>query len=139
MIGKVIKINISKERGVVKDSVESVEVIENFGLKDDGHAGDWDNQVSIFPIEALTKVPDSMKDEVSLGGFTENFTIEGIALEDLNIGVRLKIGQAEIEIKSIGKEVFKEHDRHYIVSREGRFGRVIKSGIVRIDDEVNVI
>ena len=114
-------------------------MIENFGVKGDGHAGDWDNQVSVFPIEALEKVPKDMKKEVNQGGFTENFTIEGIALEQLNIGVSLKIGQAEIEIKSIGKEVFKEHDRHYIVSREGRFGRVIKSGLIKIGDEIKII
>ncbi len=139
MTGRVLRININKERRVIKDSVESVEVIENFGVKGDGHAGDWDNQVSVFPIEALEKVPKDMKKEVNQGGFTENFTIEGIALEQLNIGVSLKIGQAEIEIKSIGKEVFKEHDRHYIVSREGRFGRVIKSGLIKIGDEIKII
>ena len=139
MTGRVLRINISEQRGVIKDSVESVEVIENFGLKGDGHAGEWDKQVSVFPVEALEKVPKHMKEEVDLGGFTENFTIEGIDLVKLNTGVKLKIGEAEIEVKSIGKETFKEHDRHYIVSREGRFGRVIKSGLVRVGDEVTII
>lgn len=139
MTGQILRINISKERGVIKDSVESIEVIENFGLKGDGHAGEWDKQVSIFPVEALKKVPEDMKEEVDLGGFTENFTIEGIDLVKLNKGIKLKIGEAEIEIKSIGKEVFKEHDRHYIVSREGRFGKVIKSGLVRVGDKVTII
>lgn len=138
-MGKVVRINISEERGVIKDSVESVEVIENFGLKGDGHAGDWDMQVSVFPLEGLENVPDDMKEEVEAGGFTENFTIEGLALEELTVGTNLAIGQAEIEIMTIGKDVFKEHDRHYIVSREGRFGRVIKGGIVKVGDSVSTI
>ena len=138
-MGKVLKINISEKRGVIKTSVDSVEVIENFGLKGDGHGGDWDNQVSIFPVEALKKVPDEMKQEVKAGGFTENFTIEGLDLEELSVGRRLIIGQAEIEIKSIGKDIFKDHDRHYIVSREGRFGKVKKGGMVRVGDSVSII
>ena len=138
-MAKVIRINISEKRGVEKDSVNSVEVIENFGLKGDGHAGDWDMQVSVFPIEALANVPDHMKEEVEAGGFTENFTIEGLALKELSVGSRLSIGQAEIEIKCIGKDIFKEHDRHYIVSREGRFGKVLKGGTVKVGDSVNIV
>ena len=138
-MARLLRINISEKKGVIKTSVDSVEVIENFGLKGDGHGGDWDNQVSIFPVEALKKVPDEMKEEVKAGGFTENFTIEGIDLEDLSVGRRLIIGQAEIEIKSIGKDIYKEHDRHYIVSREGRFGKAIKGGMVKVGDGVSII
>lgn len=137
-MAKVLRINVSEKRGVIKDSVDLVEVIENFGLKGDGHGGDWDMQVSVFPIEALANVPDDMKEEVEAGGFTENFTIEGLPLEELTIGTKLIIGQAEIEIICIGKDIFKEHDRHYIVSREGRFGKVIKGGPVKVGDNVSI-
>lgn len=139
MTGKVLRININKDRGVIKNSVKSVDLIEDFGVEGDGHAGDWENQISIFPIEALERVPESMKEEVSRGGYTENFTIEGLSLESLTVAKKLRIGEAEIEIYKIGKDVFKEHDRHYIVSREGRFGKVIKSGKVEIGDKVFII
>lgn len=139
MSGKVIKININKDRGTIKNSVDSVKLLENWGVEGDGHAGDWENQVSIFPIEALEKVPESMKEEVAGGGYTENFTIEGISLEELTVGTKLRVGEAEVEIYKIGKDTFKEHDRHYIVSREGRFGKVLKSGKVSVADEVHII
>ena len=139
MIGKVKRINISQERGVIKDSVESVEVLENWGLEGDGHVGNWECQVSIFPLEALERVPEEMKEEVMNGGYTENFSIEGLPLEELRIGTVLKVGQAEIEIYRIGKDIFKEHDRHYIVSREGRFGKVLKGGSVSVGDEIYII
>lgn len=138
-MGKVLSINISKQRGVEKTPVNQINVIEGWGLEGDGHGGNWDKQVSVFPIEALVKIPENMFDEVNNGGYTENFTISGIELNKLAVGKTLKIGESEILICHIGKEQFKEHNRHYIVSREGRFGKVIKGGIVKIGDSVRVI
>ena len=137
-MGKVLSINISAVKGIVKDSVEEVNVIENWGLEGDAHAGDWDRQVSIFPVEALVKVPEHKKEEVLEAGYTENFTVSGIPLEDLQAGVTAKIGEAEIFIHQIGKE-HKEFGRPYIVSREGRFGRVVKGGKVKVGDEIKVL
>ncbi len=57
MPGKIISINIGAKKGIEKDSVEEIMVIENWGLEGDAHGGDWDRQVSVFPIEALDKVP----------------------------------------------------------------------------------
>ena len=34
------------------------------GIEGDGHTGAWDRQVSIFPIEALEKVPSDKIEEV---------------------------------------------------------------------------
>lgn len=134
-MGKVLSVNISNVKGIVKDSVEEVNVIENWGLEGDAHSGDWDRQVSIFPVEALVKVPEHKREEVLTAGYTENFTITGIQLEDLMAGAIVKIGEAEIKIFQVGKE-YKEYGRPYIVSREGRFGRVIKGGKVKVGDEV---
>jgi MOSC domain-containing protein YiiM len=137
-MGKVLSINISAIKGIVKDSVEEVNVIENWGLEGDAHAGDWDRQVSIFPVEALAKVPEHKKKEVLEAGYTENFTVSGIPLESLQAGQTVKIGEAEILIHQIGKE-HKEYGRPYIVSREGRFGRVVKGGKVKVGDEIKVL
>ena len=135
-MGKVISINISEKRGIEKTSVSEVGVLVGWGLKGDAHGGDWDRQVSILPIETEAKVPPEKKDEVLKGGYTENFTIEGISPEKLSVGKRLRIGEAEVVILYIGKEQFKEQGRPYLVSREGRFGKVLKSGKVKNGDEV---
>lgn len=50
----------------------------------------------------------------------------------------MKVGEAEIEILYIGKDKFKEKGRPYIISREGRFGRVRRGGTVRVGDLVEV-
>jgi len=136
--GEVISINISEKRGTEKKQVPEANLIAGFGVEGDAHGGDWDRQISIFPVEALVKVPEEKKEEVLNGGYTENITIQGLSLEDLSIGSRVKIGSAEVDILHIGKDEYKEHGRPYIVSREGRFGRVVKSGKISIGDQVHV-
>lgn len=138
-MGKVISLNISEKRGTEKTQVSSVNVIEGFGIEGDAHAGNWDRQISILPIEAMSKVPSNKMEEVKNGGFTENITISGISIDDLNIGTVIQIGEVVIKIQHIGKEEYKEHGRPYIVSREGRFGVVIKGGKINIDDFVKTI
>jgi hypothetical protein len=54
-MGKVISLNISEKRGVEKTQVFSVNVIKGFGLEGDAHAGNWDRQISLLPIDALEK------------------------------------------------------------------------------------
>jgi MOSC domain-containing protein YiiM len=97
-MGKVVSLNISDERGTEKRQVSCVNVIESFGIEGDAHAGNWDRQVSIFPIEALEKVPKEKIEEVNNGGFTENITISGIPLEDQIVGALVRVGEAIIKI-----------------------------------------
>lgn len=138
-MGKVLSIYVGKARGIEKTRVDSVKIIEGWGLEGDAHGGDWDRQVSIFPIEALEKVPADKTEDVLQGGFSENFIISGIPLEDLGVNKILKIGEARIKIIYIGKEELKEHGRNYIVSREGRFGKVVRGGRVNDGDDVQLV
>ncbi len=138
-MGKVLALNISSVRGVDKVSVPEAEIVPGWGLKGDAHGGEWDRQVSIFPVEALSRVPADKWDEVTGGGYTENITITGLPLEDLAVGRTVKIGAtAQIKIIHIGKDKFKENGRPYIVSREGRFGVVVSGGAVKVGDTVSL-
>lgn len=138
--GTILSIHISPDRGTEKSNVDKANVLEDWGLENDGHGGKWDNQVSIFPVEALNKVPADKYDEVVNGGYTENITISGIPLEDLAAEKTVQIGDSVlIQIKRIGKTVYKEHGRPYIVSREGRFGVVKKGGPITVGDTVKVL
>lgn len=137
--GQILSINISAVKGTEKVSVDEVMVIENWGLEGDAHAGDWDKQVSVLPIEAMDKVPRDTIDEVLSGAFTENFTISGLPLDQLAVGKTLVLGDVvEVSILHLGKEEFKNSGRPYIVSREGRFGRVIRGGKVKKGDKVKI-
>jgi MOSC domain-containing protein YiiM len=136
MKGKVIAVNTAEQRGTPKKDVGAGYLREGWGLEGDAHAGAWDRQISIFPLEAMALVPPTIVPTISEDDYSENITIEGIPLEDLKIGRRLQIGEAEIRICHIGKEKPKDQGRPYIVSREGRFGTVTKSGVVKKGDHV---
>lgn len=136
MKGRVIAVNKAEERGVSKRNVGQAYLQEDWGLVGDGHAGDWDRQISILPLEAMVLMPPFIRSSISDEDYTENITIEGIPLDELGIGMKLKIGEAEVSICHIGKERPKQEGRSYIVSREGRFGKVTKSGTVKVGDPV---
>ena len=81
-------------------------------------------------------MPPDIRTTIDEGDYSENITIEGIPLAELEIGRRLRIGEAEVLICHIGKEKPKPEGRPYIVSREGRFGTVTTSGRVKVGDQV---
>ncbi|OGP81377.1 MAG: sulfurase [Deltaproteobacteria bacterium RBG_16_54_11] len=134
-MGKVIAVNKAAQRGILKSNVHEGYLREGWGLEGDAHAGVGDRQVSILPLEAMALVPPAVRATIA-DDYTENITMEGIPLDELGIGCRLRIGEAEVVICYIGKEVPKEEGRPYIVSREGRFGKVVKSGRIAIGDAV---
>jgi MOSC domain-containing protein YiiM len=136
MQGKVIAVNKAAKRGVLKKNAGEGFLREGWGLEGDAHAGAGERQVSILPLEAMVLVPPAIRTTIAADDYTENVTIEGIPLEELEIGRRLRIGEAEVVICHIGKEVPKEAGKPYIVSRQGRFGKVVKSGTVAIGDAV---
>jgi MOSC domain-containing protein YiiM len=139
-MGVVLSINKSLAKGIEKEAINEASVLEGWGIENDAHAGHGDRQVSIFPVEALEKVPIDKYNEVINGGYTENITISGLPLDQFLIDSVVQIGsEVLIEIKHIGKEKFKEHGRPYIVSREGRFGIVLKGGNIRVGDKISLL
>ena len=136
MPGKVIAVNSGAERGILKKNVGRGYLREGWGLEGDAHAGPGDRQVSILPLEAMPLIPLPIRGTIAADDYTENITIEGIPLSELTIGRHLVIGQAEVEIRHIGKETPKDAGKPYIVSRQGRFGTIVKSGEVAVGDAV---
>lgn len=139
MRGKVIAVNKAEQRGIPKKDVGAGYLREGWGLEGDAHAGAWDRQISIFPLEGMALVPPNIRPTIAEGDYSENITIEGLPLDELGIGRRLRIGEAEVVICHIGKENPKDTGRPYIVSREGRFGKVVKSGQVARGDSVTLL
>ena len=52
-MGKVMAVNISEKRGTQKVNVHTVKLIENYGLENDAHAGNWHRQVSLLSYEKI--------------------------------------------------------------------------------------
>lgn len=146
MDGKVKAVCISREKGTKKENIKEAKLIENYGIEDDAHAGDWHRQVSLLGIESIEKMKQMGMDlELDFGDFAENITTKGIELYSLPVGTTLNIGDdIKLEVTQIGKEchhgceILKQVGK-CIMPEEGIFAKVIKGGIVKTGDEINII
>ncbi len=144
MEGKIHALSISKRKGIPKSNIEAVNLIEDFGMENDAHAGKWHRQISLLAVESINKMRIKLP-KLRAGAFAENITTEGIELGKLIIGNKIKIGDnAELEITQLGKVC---HDKcaiyiqvgNCVMPTEGIFARVIKGGRVNKGDKVAVI
>ncbi len=142
--GTIKAISISQMRGTQKTNVPQAEVRVGFGIVGDAHAADWHRQVSLLAAESIDKMVE-MGAKVSSGSFAENITTTGIELLELPIGTRLGIGKdLELEITQIGKECHNrcaifEQVGDCVMPREGIFAKVIKSGLIKVGDIIEVL
>ncbi|QEK11572.1 MOSC domain-containing protein [Crassaminicella thermophila] len=144
MKGKVLAVNISKKKGVVKTPIEEGVFQEGHGLVGDAHAGKWHRQVSLLGVESVEKMKQAGVKGLCNGKFAENLTTEGIVLHKLPIGTKLKIGETIQEVSQIGKEchdgcIIKKQVGKCIMPNEGIFTRVLKGGKIRAGDLIEVI
>ncbi len=142
-MGKIISLNISREKGVNKEPVESIALKVDHGMVGDAHAGDWHRQVSLLAAESIDKMRKLGLD-VNSGDFAENITTSGIELVSLPIGTRLQVGATQLEVTQIGKECHTRCAIYHqagdcVMPKEGIFARVISGGTVRPGDEVRVM
>ncbi|MBL7574915.1 MOSC domain containing protein [Peptoniphilus asaccharolyticus DSM 20463] len=140
-MAKVVSINKSETKGVVKIPQNSGEFIENFGLKDDAHGGNWHRQVSLLGVESFNKMEGL---NLKYGDFAENLTTEGIILYELPIGTVLKIGETIQEVTQIGKEchkgcAIKQAVGKCVMPLEGIFTKIIKGGTINIGDSIEIM
>ena len=131
---------ISEKKGTAKKNVGQAELIENFGLKDDAHAGNWHRQVSLLSYEKIEEFK-TLGVDVKDGDFGENLIVEGIDLAKLPIGTKITINEVLLEVTQIGKEchtgcAIAQAVGKCIMPTEGIFAKVLKGGIVKSGDKV---
>ena len=143
-MASVVSLNISEKKGMIKHAVEQIELKIEHGIVGDAHAGNWHRQVSLLDLTSFGKMRNSATVELRPGIFAENITTEGIDLWHLPIGTQLQLGEAVLEITQIGKEchrhcqVFRQVG-DCVMPREGIFGIVIKEGIVKPGQDIQII
>ncbi len=142
--GRVMAVNISEKKGVVKKPIEVGVFREDYGLVGDAHAGKGIRQVSLLGVESVNKMKEMGVKGLCHGRFAENLTTEGILLHQLPVGTRLRIGETIQEVTQIGKEchngcAIKQQVGQCIMPTEGIFTKVIKGGEIRPDDMIEVI
>lgn len=143
MSGIVVALSVSKGKGVKKDNVEKVTIRKEWGIEGDAHAGQGIRQVSLLSVESIDKMRSSGLD-LSPGDFAENITVKGIDLLSLQVGSTVRLGESVLlKVTQIGKEC---HDRcaiYYsagdcVMPREGLFARVLRGGVVKPGDRVEI-
>jgi len=143
-LAKVVAVNISKKKGLIKKPVESVRLVEKLGIEGDAHAGNWHRQVSLLDQASVDKMTALGVEGLTPGIFAENITTEGVVLHALPIGTRLRVGETELEVTQIGKECH-AHCQVYqqvgmcIMPTEGIFTIVIHGGEIRAGDAIEVL
>lgn len=143
--GVVRAVCVSKRKGTRKDVVDGpVTVVEQHGVAEDAHAGDWHRQVSLLAWESIEKARSRGLD-VKEGDFAENITTEGINLMALPLGTQLKVGDdVLLELAQQGKVCHKKCAIYYLAGdcifpREGIFFVVLRGGKVQAGDSIDVV
>lgn len=147
--GRIYSINISTVKGVGKKPVSTANLIVDYGLERDVHAGDKVRQVSFLSWESIKRqkeCPKIKKEPLELkpGDFAENITTEGVDLSKIKEGDRLRLGkEVLLEVTMIGKECYRRCSIYYkigdcIMPREGVFARVLKGGVINVGDLLEI-
>lgn len=142
--GIVVSVNVSENRGTPKNHVGSSRVVYGFGLEGDAHGGDWHRQVSLLSEESI----ESMRragTEAYPGRFAENITTSGIAMVELPVGTRIRLGsEVVLEITMIRKAEDDPTAVYYYDAGVKKpldvvFARVDVPGVVSRGDPITVL
>ena len=133
----------SQIKGVQKERQASIDLVVAHGIDGDAHAGKWHRQVSLLSYEKIEAFKARGVD-VEDGAFGENIVVSGIDLAKLPVGTLLKSGDVELEVTQIGKECHAHCAIFHavgdcIMPREGIFTRVLKGGVIKNGDAIELI
>lgn len=140
-VGKIEKLAVSNGKGTPKDPVDQASLVQNYGLENDAHGGEWHRQVSLLGIESINRMKEKGL-KVDFGSFAENIATSGVRLFELPIGTLILAGQnAVLEVTQIGKECHAkcavyERAGDCVMPREGIFARVLSGGAIGKDDRI---
>lgn len=142
--GRVISINVSEKKGVIKKPIGSGNFQVDIGLVGDAHAAPGTRQVSLLANESIEKMKVMGVKGLVPGSFAENITTEGIILHELPVGTKIQIGETLHVVTQIGKEchvgcAIRNQVGDCIMPREGIFTNVLTGGEIKAGDEITVL
>ena len=150
MNGIIETIKIYSAKGTPGKEVSEARLNENLGLEGDFHAKGGDRQVSLLCAETRDLLINQKERGLCFSRFKENITIRGLDHYIPRSGVRLEAGEgvsaensAVLEITGETKICHEECSLYEAgkrcpLSGMSLFAKVIKSGIIRVGDSVDV-
>lgn len=142
-MGKIMSVCMSEAKGTQKQNVGTAEFIEDWGMKNDAHAGKWHRQVSLLSYDKIEEFR-ARGAEVTDGAFGENLAVEGFDFAKLPVGTKFRCNDVVLELTQIGKkchsgcEIFKKMG-DCIMPREGVFTKVLHGGRISVGDELEIL
>jgi len=141
---KVLSVNTSEKKGTVKKPVDIINLTD-IGVVGDAHSGKWHRQVSLLATESIAKFSEEAGRTINFGEFAENITTEGLLLHECRPLDRFQNENIELEVTQIGKKchgdncsIFREVG-NCVMPKEGIFARVIRSGNLKADDQLEYL
>jgi MOSC domain-containing protein YiiM len=132
----VVNLQLCPGNRLPMEPVTAAKAIENLGLAGDRHAkADSERQVLLIEAETLEKLG------LRAGDVRENITTRGIALMELPLGTRLRIGEAMVELTvqcvpcSLMDEL-RPGLRETLKGQRGMLARVTQSGTLSVGDAI---
>ena len=146
MRGILAQLNISSggmPKKTIAEAMVSVDGVKGDWQKNRKYHGGPNRAICLYSEELYKGLRDDGV-KVQSGDIGENFTTRGINLQHLKKGDRLKVGQCVIEITDIRIPCYqlKKWDvdlPELIVGRSGWVAKVVKEGMVRQGDEIEVM
>ena len=143
-MAEAVSVNISARKGEQKHPVPEIVLKLHHGIVGDAHAGDWHRQISLLAEESVDTMRAVSPIPLDAGVFAENINTIGIDLKHLPVGTRLRIGETEVEVTQIGKEchsdcAIRKAAGKCVMPTEGIFAVVVREGIVRAGDEIEIL
>ena len=137
--------------GVWKSPVDGPRMVRRLNIDGDGqgdlagHGGEQ-RAVLVYQVESYRHWEEFLgRDDLEHGAFGENFTVEGLADDEVCIGDRLRIGEAEFEVTQprvtcfrVGMRMGEPRLPSLLVAhhRPGFYLRVLTEGHVSAGDEI---
>jgi MOSC domain-containing protein YiiM len=142
-MGSVVAVNRSERRTDPKVNVGEGELLPGVGLKGDAHAGLNEREVSLIDVAEIERANREYAIEARPGSFADNLTLEGVDLSALQVGDRLRVGPALLEVVQLGKPRSLAHTYNFegvsILPDVGVFCRVLEGGHIERGDPAEVV
>ncbi|MFF3462493.1 MOSC domain-containing protein [Streptomyces sp. NPDC002619] len=140
--------------GVWKAPVDGPRMVRRLNIDGDGqgdlagHGGEM-RAVLVYQVESYQYWQKQLgRDDLTFGNFGENFTVDGLSDDEVCIGDRYRIGEAEFEVTQprvtcyrVGMRLGEPAMASLLVAhhRPGFYLRVLTEGHVRAGDEIALI
>lgn len=137
-MAKVLHLFRAPKRRVAMEELSAVQAVENAGFEGCAHARlGRKRQVLLLDIETLRAL------QLAPGIIRENITTEGLEVNALAIGQKLRVGEVELEVSTACEpcELMEKIRAGLLAELAGRRGmmcRILKGGTVKQGDEIRV-